>query len=148
MAGQRRDSTAPTKSLTEGALVGARIVRPGETTQHADARRRFPWQAWLFGALVALCALAPSRATAEACKLSAVELPVTMVGTRAIATVGINGTKVKMMVDSGAFFSILTTAAATQLQLPLTRVPPGLEVHGLLGKVETRLTTVKRLEIG
>jgi predicted aspartyl protease/tetratricopeptide (TPR) repeat protein len=127
--------------------MDARDVMLVGSTRNADAKRRVGWQAWLSAALLALAGATPARVMAEGCKLSAIELPVTMVGSRAIATVGINGTKVKMMVDSGAFFSFLTSAAAEQLQLPTTRMPQGLEVRGIIGKVETRMTTVKRLQL-
>jgi len=74
-------------------------------------------------------------------------LPVTMVGTRAIARVHINGTSVPMMVDSGAFYSFLTEAAAAQLKLPLRAMPGRVAVAGLGGEVETSMTTVDRLEL-
>ena len=82
-----------------------------------------------------------------ACKVSAVEMPVTMVGTRAVATLGLNGTEVRMTVDTGAFYSVLTDAAAAQLQLPVTFAPWGLRVQGITGPVETRMTTVKRMQL-
>ncbi|HEY9066910.1 MAG TPA: aspartyl protease family protein [Burkholderiaceae bacterium] len=73
-------------------------------------------------------------------------MPVTMVGTRAVARVGINGTEVPLTLDSGAFFSFLTEAAAQQLELPL-RGLYGTKVRGLTGSVDARLTTVKRLQL-
>ena len=75
------------------------------------------------------------------------ELPVKMVGGRAIATVGIDGTPVPLVVDSGAFFSFLTEAAASQLKLRIQPTPPGLEVYGLAGKVRTHMTTVKHMQL-
>ncbi len=90
-------------------------------------------------------ALLQAAPAAAACKVSAVTLPVTMVGNRAVATVGINGTDVRLTVDSGAFFSFLTEAAAQQLDLKLRRVPDGLRVYGFTGSVATRMTTVKKL---
>lgn len=81
-----------------------------------------------------------------ACKLETLELPVTMVGTRATATVGINGTQVPMTVDSGAFFSMLTDAAAEQLKLP-TRKNPSLRVEGISGRAETRVTKVDKVQL-
>ena len=104
------------------------------------------WQAAACGVAVALALLAPARGTA-ACKVEQMTLPVTMVGARAIATVGINGVDVRMMVDSGAFYSFLTDATADQLKLPVTDGPYGLKVQGLTGPVDARLTTVKRLQL-
>jgi len=73
------------------------------------------------------------------------QLPVAMVGTRAIATVFIDGTAVPLAVDTGAFFSFLTDAAAAQLKLRLYPLPYGMEVQGLTGRIDAHSTTVKRL---
>jgi tetratricopeptide (TPR) repeat protein len=81
-----------------------------------------------------------------ACQVETLELPVTMVGSRAVATVGINGTPVPLTVDSGAFFSILTEAAAAQLKLPLKQ-NFGLRVEGITGRVDTQITTVDKLQV-
>ncbi|WP_161974697.1 pepsin/retropepsin-like aspartic protease family protein [Piscinibacter terrae] len=70
-----------------------------------------------------------------------------MTGLRAVATVGINGKDVPLTVDSGAFFSFLTDAAVEQLGLPVTRPNREIQVEGLTGRVDTRLTTVKRLRL-
>jgi predicted aspartyl protease len=96
--------------------------------------------------LLLLACQLPAHASA-ACKLKSVEMPVKIVGTRAIANVRINGTEVPMLVDSGAFFSFLTEAAVAQLGLPLRRMPGDLPVMGLTGRVDARMTTVKRLEL-
>jgi len=81
------------------------------------------------------------------CQLQVLELPVKIVGRSAVATVGINGTPVPLLVDSGAFFSMLTEAAAAQLNLRLKPMPQGMEVYGLAGKVRTRLTTVQHMQL-
>jgi predicted aspartyl protease/tetratricopeptide (TPR) repeat protein len=105
--------------------------------------------AWRLRGVAALAAatlvLALPQGAHARCKAESVELPVKMVGMRAIATVVINGTSVPLTVDSGAFFSILTDAAAAQLQLP-TRRNPALRVQGLTGRVDARVTTVDRLQ--
>ncbi|MDQ2928433.1 MAG: retroviral-like aspartic protease family protein, partial [Pseudomonadota bacterium] len=80
------------------------------------------------------------------CEIQTLELPVKMVGSRAVATVGINGTPVPLTVDSGAYFSMLTDAAATQLNLPLTP-SPRLRVEGIAGKVDVQTTTVDKLRL-
>ena len=100
----------------------------------------------LAGMAAALGMLLPLPAAAK-CKLSSLDLPVTMAGGRPITKVSINGTEVKLLVDSGAFFSFLTDAAATQLQLPLSHIPFGMRVTGLTGEVEARVTRVKRLQL-
>lgn len=96
------------------------------------------------GTLFAL-GLACPLAAGAACSIKTMELPVKMVGQRAIATVGINGTQVPLIVDSGMFFSMLTEAAAEQLNLKLGPLPRGMGVRGLTGKVEAQATTVSHL---
>ena len=81
-----------------------------------------------------------------ACQVETLELPVKMVGSRAVATVGINGTPVPLTVDSGAFFSILTDAAAAQLNLT-TKRNSALRVEGITGRVDTKATTVDKLRL-
>ena len=97
-------------------------------------------------ALLALGLQLPAASRAG-CDLKTLELPVRMVGHRAIATVGINGTKVPLIVDSGAFFSFLTEAAAQQLALPTRQLPGGMRIEGLTGGVTARLTTVSHLQM-
>src|SRR4051794_18051496 len=81
-----------------------------------------------------------------ACQIERLELPVKMVGSRAVATVGINGTPVPLTVDSGAFFSMLTEAAATQLDLRLRQVR-GMHAEGITGPIDVRVTTVDKLQL-
>ena len=101
------------------------------------------------GAACALLAgvLLPAAASADPCKISSFELPVTMKDSRAVATVGINGAQVPLMVDSGAFFSFLTPAAAQQLKLDVGMLPVGLRVNGWTGEVDAGLATVKHLQL-
>lgn len=81
-----------------------------------------------------------------ACQVQTLELPVKMVGSRAVATVGINGTPVPLTVDSGAFYSMLTDAAAAQLELRL-RPMDRLRVEGVTGRVDAHVTTVDKLQL-
>lgn len=111
-------------------------------------RRSSAWRNAICGTLVALglTALMPGRSWA-ACKIKSIEMPVTMVGSRAVATLGINGSDVPLFVDSGAFFSFLTLAAAQQLKLEVGSLPRGMRIEGLTGEVPAGLTTVKRLKL-
>jgi hypothetical protein len=68
------------------------------------------------------------------CNVQAFEVPVRMVGSRPVATVGLNGTDVPMLVDSGAFFSLLTESTATQLDLPRSMLPFGMSIEGYTGR--------------
>lgn len=100
------------------------------------------------GRLVAasLLAVAGLGLAHAGCRVQTLELPVRMVGSRAVATVEINGTPVPLTVDSGAFFSSLTDAAADQLKLTVKRAP-ALRVEGLTGRIDTRVTTVDKLKL-
>jgi len=100
----------------------------------------------LAGAMSALVIAWPVAARAS-CSIKTMTLPVKMVGQRAIATVGINGTTVPLMVDTGAFFSMLTEAAAAQLHLKLGPMPYGMQVQGLAGRVQAHATTVSHLQL-
>jgi len=101
---------------------------------------------WLAGSLAALTLLCPATGRA-ACSVKYMELPVRMIGSRAVATVGINGTDVPLVVDSGAFFSMLTPAAADQLNLRRHSLPRGMTIQGLAGNAEAQATTVDRLQL-
>jgi tetratricopeptide (TPR) repeat protein/predicted aspartyl protease len=107
--------------------------------------RRWPFMRACAGlAALASALLAPAASHAQ-CHVKAAELPVHMVGSRAMTTVTINGHDVPLFVDTGAFFSFLTEAAASQLELPSHR-DPNVRVQGLVGRVYSRVTTVKELK--
>jgi tetratricopeptide (TPR) repeat protein/predicted aspartyl protease len=91
--------------------------------------------------------LAPPAARADKCRLGVMELPVRMDGGRPIVTLGINGTEVPLLLDTGAFFSMLPLSTATQLHLPLRPVPYGLRVTGHTGAIDVQMTTVKKVHL-
>ena len=97
------------------------------------------------GAVAALILLLPIH-TRAACQVEMLELPVKMVGSRAVATVAINGKPVPLTVDTGAFFSMLTEAAAMQLDLRLRELR-GMRIEGVTGRIDARLTTVDKLQL-
>ena len=113
---------------------------------HIDAARRAASHGLLAAALLTL-GVPTAHAAEERCSAKFIEMPVKMVGSRAVATVGINGNTVPLMVDSGAFFSMLTDAAAAQFKLRLRPLPYGMEIQGLAGRVDAHLTTVDHLEL-
>ncbi|HJV60892.1 MAG TPA: aspartyl protease family protein [Albitalea sp.] len=86
-----------------------------------------------------------ARPAWSACRLEAFEIPVRMVHMRPIATVELNGIETPMLVDSGAFFSLLTEATASQLNLPLQRLSPGFRIEGLTGQVNAKVTRVDKV---
>jgi tetratricopeptide (TPR) repeat protein/predicted aspartyl protease len=96
---------------------------------------------------LAFLAAAASAAAAEPCKVSLIgELPVTMEGMRPIVHAAINGTDESFIADSGAFYSMLTTAAAAQLHLRLEPAPSGY-LMGLSGPARVSMTTARTFTI-
>jgi Aspartyl protease len=63
------------------------------------------------------------------------ELPVTMSGTRPIVHAKINGADAAFLADSGAFYSLLTPAAAAEYKLPLRYSK--IDVSGVGGAAQT-----------
>lgn len=89
--------------------------------------------------------IALSAATAEAaCSVKRIaELPVTMHGMSPMVPAEINGTKVNFVLDSGAFFSIISIARAKELKLPLNPTAFNFRLEGVGGDAESYITTVK-----
>ncbi len=66
-----------------------------------------------------------------------------MQGLRALVSAKMNDTDVQMIVDSGAFYSMLNPASAKALKLKLGPAPFGLSVRGTNGSAEVSIATVK-----
>ena len=87
-------------------------------------------------------------ATEHKCQLvKKLEFPITMTNLRPMMTAKINGTEVKFILDSGAFFSLLSGASAARLNLKTYPVPPGLRVVGIGGTADVSVATVKVLTV-
>ena len=80
------------------------------------------------------------------CKMSALEIPVRIVKSRAIATMTLNGVEIPMLVDSGAFFSFLQESTAEQLKLPMRRLPENFRIYTHTDILKARLTRVQKVE--
>jgi tetratricopeptide (TPR) repeat protein len=102
-----------------------------------------------FAAIALGSALLISRVQAAGgCTLGKVaELPITMAGTRPLITAKINNQEARFVLDSGAFFSMMSTATAAQFNLKLKRAPFGLTVQGIGGSVSPEVATVKEFGI-
>jgi tetratricopeptide (TPR) repeat protein/predicted aspartyl protease len=70
-----------------------------------------------------------------------------MAGTRPIITAKINGEEVRFILDSGAFWSEITAAAAEQFKLG-TRPLYGLMLKGVGGTASASVATVKKFDLG
>ena len=77
------------------------------------------------------------------CTREAVDLPVTITEGRPVITAKINDAEVRFLVDSGAFYSMITPAAAAELNLKTRNAPLGLRVGGLGGVTVPTITVVK-----
>jgi tetratricopeptide (TPR) repeat protein/predicted aspartyl protease len=119
----------------------------GVTTAGAAARRQHaPWRS--FALLLALATASATPVHAAGCHLGQLaELPVTMEGLRPIISAGINGKEVRLMADTGAFYSVLTPAAAAQLNLRLEHAQFGNSLQGVGGDTEMWLTRVKTFSL-
>ena len=94
-------------------------------------------------ALLAALALAlAGPATAKCQFMKIAELPITMSGSRPVVKVLVDGSEARLVADSGAFFSILTPAAAARLGIK-TRAAPGFEIRGVGGSERVAVGTVK-----
>ncbi|MCF8205773.1 MAG: retroviral-like aspartic protease family protein [Methylotenera sp.] len=80
-----------------------------------------------------------------ACRLGHLEMPVRIVNQRPVTVLKLNGADVTMLVDSGAFFSLLQPATAAQLGLKLMRMPDHIRVTGYTGAIEAKLTRVEKV---
>lgn len=94
-----------------------------------------------------LCALScvpllPLPSHAE-CKRAALELPVTISDARPMIGAKINGKEARFLIDSGAFFSMMSAAAAAEYQLKIGMGPVGLTVRGIGGSASPGLARVK-----
>ena len=97
---------------------------------------------------LAFLAAAARAAASEPCKLGrAAELPVTMEGMRPLVHAAINGKDEIFIADSGAFFSLLTPAAAHELKLTLEPANPRFYVTGVGGSAQVWITSVPKFTI-
>jgi len=81
------------------------------------------------------------------CDVSFVDLPVIMSGPTPLIAAKINHVDVNLVLDSGAFFSMLTPAAAEQFKLPQRPRPDGLAVDGIGGRTSVSLTRVNEFTL-
>ncbi|HEX3838547.1 MAG TPA: aspartyl protease family protein [Steroidobacteraceae bacterium] len=93
-------------------------------------------------ALVLQCGIATA-----ACKMEQfLSIPVTMVGYKPVVTAQINGMEVHLVLDTGAFFSVLYPEAAKRAALKVATSP--LLMQGVGGTVRPGLVNIKDFGIG
>ncbi len=97
---------------------------------------------------LAMGVLLAGQAWADGCHLTSYgTLPVEMVGERATTMVKINGTNTRFILDTGAFFNIMSSANAASLGLKLEPAPFGYRISGVGGTANIQQTHVKEFGI-
>jgi predicted aspartyl protease/cytochrome c-type biogenesis protein CcmH/NrfG len=92
--------------------------------------------------------LLASHAWADSCQLERYgTLPVEMDGGRATTMVKINGNDTRFALDTGAFFNIMSNAAASSLGLKLRALPFGFHISGIGGSADAQYARVKEFGI-
>jgi tetratricopeptide (TPR) repeat protein/predicted aspartyl protease len=97
---------------------------------------------------IAACLLPAAPAAAAQCSASKIgELAVTMEGLRPMVPATLNGTTVKFIADSGAFYSLISPSVAAQLALRLDPTPSSFQLRGIGGVASSSITKVKSFGI-
>src|SRR5215469_2830080 len=98
-------------------------------------------------ALLAATVLAAATAHAEPCSITRFpDIPVTMRDRQPMVRAQLNGEEAWLVVDSGAFWSMLTPTTAQQLKLPYQQYP-GLYVGGVGGYESARVVRVRKFTL-
>src|ERR1700727_2016616 len=81
-----------------------------------------------------------TSAVADGCKLGRIaEFPIVMVGMRPLMTAKINDVDVQFVLDSGAFYSSISAASASELKLRISSAPFGFYVVGVHGAADVSI---------
>src|SRR5215813_10258838 len=137
-----RFSTIP----AAGGIPGSRFMRQHQRERRLNAGTHSRFAGLRpFVAMLALPLLLAHQNGFAQCKLGRLaEVPVTMSGLRPTVTARINGTEAVFLLDSGAFYSTLTTASASEFKLRLRPLPPQFHIGGVGGWAQdVSLTTVR-----
>ncbi|MGN6619619.1 MAG: aspartyl protease family protein [Sphingomonas sp.] len=99
--------------------------------------------------VVALSMASAAQAADKGCHIGQMlELPVTMINRQPTVPVTLNGHSMRLVADSGAFFSTLSPGAAAEYGFKLYDAPYGLRLEGIGGEVEPRVTKVDDFKLG
>jgi predicted aspartyl protease len=92
--------------------------------------------------------LVPRVQAAEGCILGRIaEIPIAMAGTRPVIIAKINNQEARFVLDSGAFYSMISAPTAAEFNLKLRAAPFGLRLQGIGGSVTAQIATVKEFGI-
>ncbi|MDB5693247.1 MAG: hypothetical protein JWO81_2310 [Alphaproteobacteria bacterium] len=130
-----------------GIIRLAQAVRYDERRTWGDAKGAKMGICFRAAMGIAAVLLAPAAAEA-ACKVEKfADLPVTMDGLRPMVAARINGVDGAFIVDSGAFFSLLSPGMAGAAGLKLERAPEGFRLGGIGGSTSASIAKVKDLMV-
>lgn len=125
------------------ALCGLRAMTFSGAEKGAILRRR-----WREAAVLAAAAVVGHGRVDAACSVAKIaDLPVTMDGMAPMVDARINGTPVRFMADSGAFYSVISPGSAQSLHLPMAPAPIGFYIRGINGTATASIATVKTLTL-
>jgi tetratricopeptide (TPR) repeat protein/predicted aspartyl protease len=91
--------------------------------------------------------LISASAVSAKCTLKYEPLAVTMNDLQPLIDATANGHKVRFVLDSGAFFSMITPGTAAALGLKLHPAPYGLRIEGLGGMVDPSVVSIENLDV-
>ena len=93
--------------------------------------------------MIAILQSTPIHAAAKCTLGKLAELPITMVGLKPTIGAKINGQQAQFVLDSGAWYSMMSSATAAQYSLRESPAPFGLRIVGIGGYTNTAIATVK-----
>jgi len=96
---------------------------------------------------LAWAALAATPAVAGCNIEQLAALPVTVLDGQPLITAKLAGRETRFIVDSGAFYSMISPATARAFDLHVDPAPPWFRVYGIGGSTSTAFTTVKDLQL-
>lgn len=99
-------------------------------------------------AAASVSAMTPAHAESKCKIMEMLRLPVTIVDASPTVPVTINGQKLQLIADSGAFFSTLSPGMAAELGLRLHPAPFGLYLSGIGGDADVNLANVADFGLG
>lgn len=96
-------------------------------------------------AALSFAAVGPGWAACKVSKLP--DLPVTMVGRQPLVPFAVNGKETLFMIDSGAFFSLISKAGADRLKLNVGALPPGFSLRGVGGEADVGVARARTFTV-
>lgn len=95
--------------------------------------------------LVSIVSASPAAAACQVAKIA--ELPVTLVGQRAMVDAKFGTHQTRFILDSGAFYSTLSRASAAEFELPTQPAPPNFRLRGINGDTSAAIARAKNLTL-